>query len=468
MVAKSLTPLYFCPFRLLFFSVSVSHTSVILYSESTHIEFLILVINIMPNFKKIFAAAIILLFVSSIFVVLPIGQAHTPSWNIPTYAYVAASPDTVGVGQYTLLIMWLNTVVPTAGGLGGDLWRNFKLDITDPDGVKSTLGPFTSGTVGTTYTTFTPTKVGQYKIVFSWPGQVLSNGTGTPNFRGLAYVGDYFMPSTSAIITLTVTQNPSRHSLTIHYPPITGLLPINNLNRNWSPLASNWLGGSWIINRFQSAGQAPNSPHIVWIRQSTLGGIADNQWPGIPYNVNDYDSPFSAPIIMNGRVYINNPVEASKPKYGYYCVDLRTGELIWAKNGTDNGLNNPVALRGYASGLNNAPAITQTFPQLSWGQIYHYYSVNGNGMLAYLWMTQGSNWYMMDAESGNWIMTLKNVPGGTAVVDQDGSLLRYSYNPTTGNLLCWNSSQSIPPAGPTGTSQQQWKPPVGQIVDAAK
>jgi outer membrane protein assembly factor BamB len=421
----------------------------------------------MKNQNKIFCTVfLVLLFASSIFAALPSVVAHTPSWNIPTYAYLVASPDTVGVGQYTLLIMWLNTVVPTSGGVGGDAWRNFKINITDPNGQKTTLGPFTSGAVGTTFTTFTPTIVGQYTMVFYWPGQILTNGTGEPNFRGLAYVNDFFMPSQSAPITLTVTQNNIASWQEPALPTDYWSRPINAMNRDWSSLASNWLGGSWLVNKFQSEGQAPNTPHIVWQKHITAGGIADAEWPGIPYNVNDYDSPFSAPIILNGRLFINAPVTAAETKYGYYCLDLQTGEQIWYKNGTDNGLNNPISLVGYASGLNTAPALSQTFPQLSFAQLYQYYSVNGFGILPYLWMTQGSNWYMLSAETGNWIMTLKNVPGGTAVVDQDGSLLRYSYNPTTGALLCWNSSQAIPPAGPTGTSQQQWKPRVGATIDA--
>ncbi len=423
--------------------------------------------NIKNQKSKILTVALIALLSFSAIAVLQSANAHTPAWEVPTYAYLAASPDTVGVGEYTLLIMWLNTVVPTAGGTGGDAWRNFHINVTAPDGTQTTLGPFTSGAVGTTFTTFTPDQVGTYSMVFYWPGQILTNGTGEPNFRGLAWVNDHFLPSQSTPITLTVTQNPIEKWQEPTLPTNEfWSRPINGMNREWSSLASNWLNGAWLTNKFQSAGQAPNTPHIVWQKHITAGGIADAQWPGIPYNINDYDSPWSTPIIMNGRLYANMPVTADKTKYGYYCLDLQTGEQIWYKNGTDNGLNNPVSLTGYASGLNTAPRLSQTFPLLSFGQLYQYYSVNGHGIASYLWMTQGSNWYMLDAETGNWIMTLKNVPGGTAVVDQDGSLLRYSYNSKTGNLLCWNSSQAIPPAGPTGTSQQQWKPRVGATIDA--
>jgi outer membrane protein assembly factor BamB len=411
-------------------------------------------------------ALILLLAISSFGFAISTAEAHFPAWNIVTHAYVAPSPSTVGVGEYTQLVMWLDWVPPTAGGDGGDRWRGFMLAVTKPDGTKTTLGPFTTSPVGSTYTTFTPDQAGTYSFVLSFPGQVLTNGTGVPNFRGAAYVNDTFLPSTSVPALLTVTQN-----ATVQWqePPIpTGYWtrPISDANRAWSSLASNWLLGSWLVGNWQTAGKAPNSPHILWQKLLTAGGIGDAQWPGQPYDIDDYESPWSSPIVMNGRIYYNTPPTASNARYGYYCLDLYTGQQIWYKNGTDNGLNNPFTLVGFASGANSAPALQQSYPTLSFGQMQHYNSLNGQGVISYLWITIGSSWYMLDSDNGNWIMTLKNVPGGTAVTDQDGNLLRYSYNANTGNLLCWNSSQSIPPSGPTGTGQQIWKPRVGATIDA--
>jgi outer membrane protein assembly factor BamB len=424
---------------------------------------LISVVESLEKSKLSTATVLILLLSAAFLAITPSVNAHDPPWQIPTYAYLTASPNTVGVGQYTVFVMWLDKYPPTAGGLGGDLFRGFMLDITKPDGNKVQLGPFTSSQIGSTWATYTPDQAGDYTVVFSWPGQVLTNGTGVPNNPGIPYVGDTFMASTSAPITLHVTQDPVP---TWQEPAPTNdywTRPINDANRGWSTLASNWLGGSWLVGNFQRAGQAPNSPHIVWTKEIVMGGIADAQWPGQIYDTDDYESPWRAPIIMNGRIYYNTN---TYPKYGYYCVDLQTGEQLWFKNGTDNGLNNNVVKAQIGGGGSTGPAVTQTFPSLSFGQLYHYYSLNGQGVLPYLWITQGSSWYMLDANTGNWILTLKNVPGGTAVVDQDGSLLRYSYNSRTGNLLCWNSSQSIPPAGPTGTGQEQWKPMVGATIDA--
>jgi outer membrane protein assembly factor BamB len=381
------------------------------------------------------------------------------------------------------------------------------LAITKPDGTKETI-PYTGTTsqVGSAWITYTPDQVGDYTIVFSWPGQTHTNGTGAPNLAGLVYVGDFFEGSTSAPAKLTVQQEPIAEWVE---PPLPDYWtrPLNAANREWSQLASNWLKGSQHrYTNFQEYGKAPNSPHIVWAQPLSFGGITDARWPGNTYGTMDYEFPWlwSPPIIMNGQVFLNNPVY---PKYGYYAVDLQTGEQLWRKNGTDNGLKNPVVSAVTASGGAVGPALTQTFPQLSFGQLYYYHSVNGEGMAAYLWMTQSlasqlitpdmldrltqeqldrltpaqldelrggrsvtvassTMWYMLDATTGNWILTLKNVPSGTSVTDQDGSLLLYTYSSTTGRFLAWNSSQSIPPGGPTGTAQEQWKPMVGATIDA--
>ncbi|MCW4005124.1 MAG: hypothetical protein NWF04_00790 [Candidatus Bathyarchaeota archaeon] len=406
---------------------------------------------------------------SAIAIAIPTTNAHDPPWSIPTYAYIVASPNTVAVNEYTLLVMWLNCIPPTAGGSGGDRWRGFMIDVTAPDGTQSQLGPFESGSVGTTYTTFTPTQVGEYTLVFHWPGQTLGAPAGS-NPMGMSYVGDFFEPATSAPMILTVTQEPVAEWQ--EPEPTTGYWtrPLNAQNRGWTQLASNWLGGSWLVSNVQTAGQAPNSAHIVWtqpiaeqpgVAAGHPGGLADAQWTGIPYNTDDYQRPWTSPIIMNGIIYYNTPADAMTARYGYYAMDLRTGEQLWYNNGT---FNNPVTSN---PSFGEGPALGTSYPSLSFGQIQHYYSLNGEGMIAYLWMTQGNTWYMLNPDNGNLIMTLKNVPGGIGITDQDGNILRYSYNPSTGNILAWNSSQALPFGAPgTGTSANQWRPRVGAVVDA--
>ncbi len=421
--------------------------------------------------NKIAAIMISIFFILSMtasVTLIPTTSAHTPSWNIPTWAYLSVSPPSVGVGQYTQIVMWLDCIVPTATGTGGDLFRGFIVNVTAPDGTTTTLGPFTSDQVGSTYTTFTPDQVGNYTLVFSWPGQTLANGT-NPNPGGAIYVGDYFEPATSNVVTLSVTSTPLASWVESPLPTNYWTLPINAANREWSILASNYLGGSWLSTpEFQNEGTGPTSAHILWQEPETPGypgGILDAQWPGITSDSNDYQTVFATPIIMNGIVYMNDPTTENTPKYGYYAVSLYTGEQLWYKNGTDNGLNNNAVLA--AGTFGGSDSLFETYPALSFGQLLHYYSVNGQGIDSYLWMVQGSTWYMLDASTGNWILTLTNVPSGTRATDQNGDILIYSYNAATGNILCWNSTQAIPFGAPgTSTVEQQWRPPVGATINA--
>jgi len=400
---------------------------------------------------------------SAIIVTLPIVSAHDPAWNIPTYAYIAIDQNPLSVNIQAWVTIWLDKVPPTAGGAGGDRWRDFTVDVTQPDGTMQTLGPFTSSPIGTYSFQWTPTQVGDYQLQFSFPGQVLAEGQYPPEPRGIPFVGDYYEPSTSQALTVTVQSEPIQGFTDIPLPANYWTRPLQGDIKGVSAIASNWLRGSQLIDNVQPYGSAPKSAHIMWAKPLVNGGMVGDQFGDIPYSIDDYESPWSGGIIINGKLYYNAPIY---PKYGYYCVDLQTGEQIWYKNGTDNGLNNPVRYTSFAGGGGRGPNLAESFPQLSFGQLYHYFSPNGQGVISYLWMTQGSNWYMLDSNTGNWILTLVNVPGGSAVTATDGSLLRINYDTRNGRLRIWNSSQAIPPAGPTGTAAWQWKPRVGAVIDA--
>ena len=119
-------------------------------------------------------SALLLLTIIVTLVALPISNAHIAPWKIPTYAYITATPSTVGVGQTVTLVFWLDKMPPTAAGYGGDRWRNLMIEVTNPDGKKSTIGPYTSDPVGNGYSSFTPTDSGIYTFLFTFPGQTLS------------------------------------------------------------------------------------------------------------------------------------------------------------------------------------------------------------------------------------------------------------------------------------------------------
>jgi hypothetical protein len=438
----------------------------------------------MRKLKNSLIALILLLTITAtaILVTLPIVNAHDPPINVPTNTFVACVPATVGVGQYTTIIIWVDRYSPTAGGQTGQTFT-FQINITQPDGSKKIIGPFEStSALGSDYRTFVPDQIGTYKIEGSFAGATIIPSISVPTHVD---IGDYFEPSTSEPAYLTVQQS---QILSWPEPPLPTdywTRPINAQNRGWSTLASNWLKGQWLLpGNFQNEGTGPVTAHVLWtepIEATSLsttnaypGGIADAQWPGLNSGLWDYDYAYNTPIIMNGIIYYNMPYTAMSNHYGYYAVDLYTGQRFWTKNGTDNGLNQPYSINLPGG---NGQSYGQNYEVLTTGQMLHVNNVNGHGIASYLWM-QGqedytsainelSTWYMLDATTGNVILTLINVPtSGYHTTDAQGDILIYSYNAAAGRFLCWNTTQAIYPAGPTGTNQQVWRPPIGATIDA--
>ena len=87
--------------------------------------------------------------------------------------------------------------------------------VTLPDGTTTTLGPFTADDTGGTHTEYTPTGVGTYTFQMSFTGQILAGNNPPPTgFTAIQkeFIGDYYLPATSNIATLTVQTAVSRRS----------------------------------------------------------------------------------------------------------------------------------------------------------------------------------------------------------------------------------------------------------------
>ena len=52
-------------------------------------------------------ATLLMLSMSASMMLVPTTSAHTPPWQIPTYAYIQAMPNPVGVGQQVTIFFWL-------------------------------------------------------------------------------------------------------------------------------------------------------------------------------------------------------------------------------------------------------------------------------------------------------------------------------------------------------------------------
>ena len=50
-------------------------------------------------------AIFLMLSMSASMMLIPNASAHTPAWKIPTYAYIIAAPNPIGVGQHNRLFV---------------------------------------------------------------------------------------------------------------------------------------------------------------------------------------------------------------------------------------------------------------------------------------------------------------------------------------------------------------------------
>ena len=447
----------------------------------------------MKNPKKItlivFAFAMILtmsLFMTS----LQTATAHTPSWTIPTYAYLVISPNPVGVNQQMFAVMWLHGAPPTASGNAGDRWHDFTLEITKPDGTTQTLGPFTSDPTGSTYTLYTPDQIGSYKFVLKYSGQVLTmvnpqNGAAASKtdatlarFGGVTFENDTFLPS-EVTKYLTVQQQPIGKIADSPLPTSYWTHPIEGQNAAWANIASNWLQGaylSWVTNMqqnlWQKTGVAPDTAHIMWTRPIEFGGIVGGT-TGITgagyYSGGSYEGRFTNSMIMNGLLYYQEPLGHSNNGGGYTCVDLRTGQVVWHRD--DIGVLATAGLVGTSTTTSTVQTAGPTF-----GQLYEYESPNQHGVVGgILWQSSVAagvtTWQGFDAFTGKWAYNLTNVPGGFEVYTQKGEIVRYvlSYNATTksGTIGLWNNTceqQGLHLSKGYITDAWQWRPN-GKVVD---
>ena len=435
-----------------------------------------------------------LLTIATPIIITPNTSAHTPGWNIPTFAYIATSPNPYGLGsaQPLLIVFWINVAPPTAAGTLGDRWRNMTVDVTTPSGTVEHFGPITSDPTGSSFLQYSPTETGNYTVFFNFPGQTLSR-TGPTGLTGpnSVYVGDYFMPSNTTL-AFTVTDTPTSFFQEAPLPGAYWERPINENNQFWSIIASHWLGqneyGATYL-KYNPYGRAPNTAHVMWTYPLTWGGIvggdhAVNDYMSF-YSGSQYQLKFTNPIIMYGILYFSLPVNNAIQGNGVTAVDLRTGKTLWTNT-----------------------ALTS----VSFGQLYDYESPNQHGTTGnYLWYsgtaigtgitnpnqtainqylgtpnflgvsyapgtslgsvpavsspTQAVNapgsWIAVDPQTGKLLFNETNVPTGTRAYGPQGEWLIYNIGRATSNspftyLWQWNNTKL--PGNDVAGGISQWLP----------
>jgi len=353
-------------------------------------------------------------------VLLPTATAHTPSWTIATHAFIAVNPNPVGVGQPVNIVVWAGLLLPSASVANDIRFHDYKVVITKPDGTTETINwPIVTDPTSTAYSIYTPTQVGNYSFVFSYPNQ-------TYTWSG-AYQNDVYLGATSKTVYLTV-QEEQLPSPIDSYPLPTEYWtrPIEGQNTYWYTIASNWLGYTHpsIVNMFQPDGSAPNSAHIMWTKPIDAGGVVGGSNVGDPgnmfYSGSAYNPRFAAPIIMNGKIYYELPMMNTGTGGGWNCIDLQTGELIWH---------------------NDKMGVDSASPSPSFGYLYDAETENQHGVVPAGLLFSSNFGVAYDPTTGNRLFNVTNVPSGTAVVGPQGEILRYQIDLAHGWLAQWNSSR---------------------------
>jgi outer membrane protein assembly factor BamB len=354
-------------------------------------------------------------------VALPAANAHDPAWKIPTFAFISVKPDPVGVGQQVIVLMWLDKTFDGTALTNDYRFHNYKLTITKPDGKTETMTwDVCQDPTSSQWTPYTPEQAGTYTFDFTFPGQDINTYS---HRASSSYVNDTYL-SSSASTTLTVQEEQIPAAITSYpLPTEYWTRPIYGENTDWWSISSNWLGvgspvnsatgsgtiggfgGASAIQRYPGDAVGSSTAHVMWTKPIQSGGVVggdnfeiqgDTYYEGTAYN-----QRFTNPIIMNGRLYYNPPVSfrgtASGPTT---CVDLRTGEVIWQR--TD-------------------------VPTPNFGYIYAVHDPNHHGVHpAFLVVTpRREPWEMYDADTGDWLFDITDVPSGTTVMGPLGEQLRY-------------------------------------------
>lgn len=394
--------------------------------------------------QKLPTIALILLLALSAMVAFAPAQAI----DIPTFLFVTASPDPVGIGQIVYVGITFSRPTPTGAGYTGDLYENITLKITDPTGVTATYGPYYASPVAGVVYSFTPDKLGNYTLQAFYPGQVLKgynpdNPTISTSSRNL--IGSKMSPSQSNVKTLIVQQDAVKPIYqTPPLPTEYWMRPIYGTNWQWGEIGANWygLGGSGgydASGNVQPNGTAPNSAHIMWTKATQFGGQ-----PGQPItsdtsatysSVSLIQSYFQPICILNGIVYYN--VYDASPNsnvLGWRAVDVRTGDVVWDKPAGKSGIET-----------------------IAWGQIINYDNYQEYGTNAFLYSSPGAggafssaaNWMgIYDAFTGNFlenvtntISTSKLIQSADQSTETEGGIVGYYVS--GGNLCMYNYTKLV-------------------------
>jgi hypothetical protein len=379
----------------------------------------------LKHFNKtttLFLAFVLSISIGASTLLIPTANAHTPAWQIPTYAYVQAVPNPVGVGQAALIYMWVDKI-PDGAELGNSIrFQNYQLKITAPDGtVQTQTFPVVQDPTSNQHYSFTPTQVGTYILNFTFPGYTYTYTGLINSFFGppapSAFVGDTYLASTASA-TLTVQEAAIQIIPTVPLPSSYWTRPIYGENPNWWSISSNWLGiqAPGYTSGYPGDAVGPQTGHIMWTKPVQSGGVVGGnnfEIQGATYfEGSAYAQRFEVPIIMDGKLYYTDPLSfggvpyQGEPYGPTKCVDLRTGEVIWSRTDV------PAPTFGYIYDVQE-PNQHGTYPPIL------FYGVGQS------FFSRASEWRAYDADTGDAMFNVTNIPAGTPAMGPNGEYLIY-------------------------------------------
>ena len=321
---------------------------------------------------------------------ISIAKAQPPGPDKKTFAFVGLIPDTVGVGQEVLVHMGINT--PTGGPEWG--WTGLTAKITRPDGTTQTLGPFTTDATGGTGGAFTTSQVGTYTVQVFFPEQLVPFSFFNLENSIFYTAGTTFLASSSWIESLVVTEEPIEYYPASPLPNEFWSRPVDQNFREWSTITGNWFERP--ANEVAENNQPPETAHILWAKDYTVGGISGGANSGGMEDGDAYEGKFQSSVIMNGVLFYRTMGDGfggplNPDAQGTTAVDLRTGETLW----------------------------TTTEFSVDRGSHLYFSGINYHGVYDYLW--DGYNAY--DPFTGVFSFGFTDVPNGNRFTGPSGETL---------------------------------------------
>ena len=339
----------------------------------------------------------------------PLQSGVVPDFTVDTVSYISVRPTVVGLNQ-----IFLVNLFPVPAPNANRNFPNLTVTITKPDASKQIINMNSYVADGTAWFEYVADQLGTWKFKLDFPGVYFPAGRYLDGYiinattGGTVYTQSvYYNPSSSKEMTLTVQQDYVSAYPTMPLPTDYWTRPVPYEYREWWPISGDFpwrgpsggpmwdqlypdtnpywggyqltgMGGPW-RGTFTPWVQGPNSAHVAWKRQYSIGGIV-----GGDYGLGIADvTIFSGSgvgrfptIVYAGRAYIYNGFDGyagkdiSQPGSGktavpyWQCYDYRTGELIWQRP-LEAGESAPTVIEYFNRGLLPGGQVSITAEQLT-------------------------------------------------------------------------------------------------------